>query len=71
MFWAERPFEHGYPERFAQAALGHSSKAVHQVYARGAKVICLSLEEYEKKSVVQPVAKAKPGLSEETTTNSG
>ena len=47
--WAERAFEHGYPERYAQAALGHSSKAVHQAYAKGAKVICPSLEEYEKK----------------------
>ena len=72
--WAERAFEHGYPERFAQAALGHSSKAVHQAYAKGAKVICPSLEEYEKKIVVQTVAKATPApgsLSKETTTNSG
>ena len=54
--WAERAFEHGYPERFAQAALGHSSKAVHQAYAKGAKVICPSLEEYEKKVAPMPVA---------------
>jgi integrase len=49
--WAERAFEHGYPERFAQAALGHTSKAVHQAYAKRAKVICPSLEEYEQKVI--------------------
>ncbi len=53
--WAERAFEHGYPERFAQAALGHSSKAVHQAYAKGAKVICPSLEDYEKKIIPLPM----------------
>ena len=58
--WAERAFEHGYPERYAQAALGHSSKAVHQAYAKGAKVICPSLEEYENKVIPLPVVKAKP-----------
>jgi integrase len=57
--WAERAFEHGYPERFAQAALGHSSKAVHQAYAKGAKVICPSLEQYEDKVVRLPAAKAQ------------
>lgn len=57
--WAERAYEHGYPERFAQAALGHSSKAVHQAYAKGAKVICPSLEEYEKKVIPMPMAKAQ------------
>jgi hypothetical protein len=38
------------PERFAQAALGHNSKAVHRAYARQAQVIVPSLEEYAKKS---------------------
>ncbi len=57
--WAERAFEHGYPERFAQAALGHSSKAVHQAYAKGAKVICPSLEQYEDKVVRLSSAKAE------------
>ena len=28
----------GYPERFAQEALGHNSKAVHRSYAKKAKV---------------------------------
>jgi integrase len=72
--WAERAFEHGYPERYAQAALGHSSKAVHQAYAKGAKVICPSLEEYEKKVIPLPVVKAKPapeGRFKETATKNG
>ena len=30
--WAERAFSIGYPERFAQAALGHESRAVHLAY---------------------------------------
>lgn len=36
--WAERAKTCGYPERFAQEALGHNSKAVHRAYARKAKV---------------------------------
>lgn len=32
--WAERAKTAGYPERFAQEALGHNSKAVHRAYAR-------------------------------------
>lgn len=47
--WAERALANGYPERFAQAALGHKSRAVHQAYARKAEAICPSLEEYEGK----------------------
>ena len=38
--WAERACSAGIAERFAQAALGHGSKAVHRAYARGANVIC-------------------------------
>jgi len=45
--WAERARTCGYPERFAQEALGHQSKAVHRAYSRKAKVIIPSLEEYE------------------------
>lgn len=36
--WAERARKCGYPERFAQEALGHNSKAVHRAYARHAQV---------------------------------
>ncbi len=45
--WAERARKAGYPERFAQEALGHNSKAVHRAYARKAKVIIPTLESYE------------------------
>jgi integrase len=46
--WAERAKQCGYPERFAQEALGHNSKAVHRTYARKAKVKLPSLESYER-----------------------
>ena len=49
--WAERAKQVGYPERFAQEALGHNSKAVHRAYARKAQVKLPSLESYEKQSV--------------------
>ena len=48
--WAERAKVAGYPERFAQEALGHNSKAVHRAYARNAHVILPSLESFEKKA---------------------
>jgi integrase len=46
--WAERAKKCGYPERFAQQALGHSSKAVHRAYAKKVQVKLPSMEEYEK-----------------------
>jgi integrase len=46
--WAERARSAGFPERFAQEALGHKSKAVHAAYARKARVEIPALEEYEK-----------------------
>ena len=46
--WAERAKKCGYPERFAQEALGHNSKAVHRSYARRAQVRLPSLEKYER-----------------------
>jgi integrase len=48
--WAERAKVAGYPERFAQEALGHNSKAVHRAYAKRALMKIPSLEEYEKKA---------------------
>ncbi|NBR84461.1 MAG: hypothetical protein EBT61_03000 [Verrucomicrobia bacterium] len=48
--WAERAKSAGYPERFAQEALGHNSKAVHRAYARRALVKLPSLEEYEARA---------------------
>ena len=51
--WAERAKTVGMPERFAQAALGHNSKAVHREYARKAQIIVPSLEEYETKAATE------------------
>ena len=48
--WAERAKQCGYPERFAQEALGHNSKAVHRAYARKAQVKLPSLESYEQQA---------------------
>ena len=35
--WAQRAADAGYPERWAQQALGHGSKAVHRAYSRKAE----------------------------------
>jgi integrase len=48
--WAERARSCGYPERFAQEALGHQSKAIHRAYAKKAQVVIPTLEDYEKKA---------------------
>lgn len=53
--WAERARKCGYPERFAQEALGHNSKAVHRAYARQAQVTLPSLEQYEQQSFAEKV----------------
>ncbi len=47
--WAERAKTCGYPERFAQEALGHNSKAVHRAYAKRAHVVIPTLEDYERR----------------------
>ncbi len=47
--WAERAKQCGYPERYAQEAQGHNSKAVHRAYARNAQVVLPSMEKYERK----------------------
>jgi integrase len=46
--WAERALKCGYPERFAQQALGHNSKAVHHAYSKHAEVTVPSLDDWEK-----------------------
>jgi integrase len=46
--WAERALKCGFPERFAQQALGHNSKAVHRAYAKHAEVTVPSLGDWEK-----------------------
>lgn len=45
--WAERSADAGYPERYAQRALGQNSKMVHRAYAKKAQQQLPSLEEYE------------------------
>ncbi len=50
--WAERARRCGYPERFAQEALGHNSKAVHRAYARKAQVIVPPLSAFERQQAV-------------------
>jgi integrase len=49
--WAEHAKLCGYPERFAQEALGHNSKAVHRAYAKRALIKLPSLEDYEQQTV--------------------
>ena len=45
----------GYPERFAQEALGHNSKAVHRAYAKRALMKLPSLDDYERKMAAESV----------------
>lgn len=58
--WAERARKAGYPERFAQEALGHNSKAVHRAYAKNAQVIVPSLAEFEKRAAAGSVEISLP-----------
>ncbi len=63
--WAQRAKACGYPQRFAQEALGHSSRAVPEAYARGAVVVCPALDEYESKIIpwrLEPLQFAKEAL---------
>ena len=46
--WAQRALQCAYPERFAQEALGHASKAVHRTYAKNNSVKIPPLEDYER-----------------------
>ncbi len=56
--WAERARAAGYPERYAQEALGHQSTAIHRAYAKRAQVELPPLEQYEKRPA--------PGASQPT-----
>src|SRR5438552_778306 len=58
--WAERARKCGYPERFAQEALGHNSKAVHRSYATRAEVRMPSLEQYERNAADETVIPIGP-----------
>jgi integrase len=46
--WAERALKCGYPETFAQQALGHNSKAVHHAWSKHAEVTVPSMDDWEK-----------------------
>jgi len=61
---SKRSQQRGYPERFAQEALGHNSKAVHRAYARKAKVKLPSLESYEKQAAEGQIIQLPPLASE-------
>lgn len=54
--WAERAKVAGIPQRWAQAALGHNSKAVHDAYARNALVVCPPID--DPKAMMQPAPNA-------------
>jgi integrase len=58
--WAERALQCGYPERFAQQALGHNSKAVHHAYSKNAEVTVPSLDDWEKQWKKNPQAMQQP-----------
>jgi integrase len=59
--WAQRAKSCGYPQRFAQEALGHSSRAIHETYAKAAFVICPALDEYEAAAAQKIIE--MPGLA--------
>jgi len=52
----------GFPERFAQQALGHNSKAVHRAYTKHAEVTVPSLADWEKEWQENPKRSAQPKL---------
>ena len=60
--WAERALKCGYPERFAQQALGHNSKAVHHAYSKRAEVTVPSLDDWEKQWQQDPQKFIKPAV---------
>jgi integrase len=45
--WAKRALKCEFPDRFAQEALGHNSKALHRAYAKHAEVTVPSLADWE------------------------
>jgi integrase len=60
--WAERALKFGFPERFAQQALGHNSKAVHRACAKHAEVTVPSLADWEKEREKNSQRNAQPNL---------
>jgi integrase len=64
--WAERAKSCGYPERFAQQALGHNSKAVHRAYSRRAVVKVPALEEVEREHAQKKLLPVNFGQTHDT-----
>jgi len=60
--WAERALKCGFPERFAQQALGHNSKAVHYAYSKRAEVTVPSLDDWEKQWKKDPRGLQQPKI---------
>jgi hypothetical protein len=60
--WAESALKCGFPERFAQQAPGHNSKAVHRAYAKHAEVTAPSLADWEKDRQENPQRGVQPKL---------
>lgn len=52
----------GYPERFAQQALGHNSRTVHHAYSKHAEVTVPSLDDWEKQWKKNPEQMEKSKL---------
>jgi Zn/Cd-binding protein ZinT len=52
----------GFPEQFAQRALGHNSKAVHRAYAKHAEVTVPALADWEKDWQENPQRSVQPKL---------
>jgi integrase len=65
--WAERAKQAGYPERYAQQALGHNSVAVHRAYARKAQLELPPLEEYEQARAATKIVALEPSLASEAS----
>jgi hypothetical protein len=57
---ADRLLARANPERFAQQALGHNSKAVHHAYSKHAEVTVPSLDDWEKQWKKNPQGMEKP-----------
>ena len=57
--WAERAKSAGYPERFAQEALGHTSRAITQAYGKRAHVVCPALDEWTVSIAADHAAESK------------
>jgi integrase len=70
--WAERAKKAGYPERWAQVALGHNSKAWARYYSKGAEIVLPSLETWkaEHGNVVAVQFQPPPAPPADSTTGS-